>query len=242
MRTEMDDEKLAALRDDIVRNGLINPLSVKLKGERYEIVAGHRRFTALQMLGRESAEVRDFTADNVSHEAIKVSENFYKEDVNPADTAQYLAELVERDNLDIPQLIVMTGLSEPTINNYLDLYKGDPSVFAALRAGAIKIGHAKVLNGVKDATMRNYYLHYTVESTPPVNQLNNWIRQTAIDKMPMPEPAAPGADGDLASPVTIVEECCEICRSAQLAHLMRYAKVHKHCLEMVMDAIRKSEG
>jgi len=154
MRTEMDDDKLTALRDDIARKGLINPLSVKANGERFEIVAGHRRFVCCEALGHTTVEVRDWTGDKVSPEAIKVSENFYREDVNPADTAQFLAELVERDNLDIPQLIAMTGLSEPTINNYLDLYKGDPSVFAALRAGAIKIGHAKVLNGVKDATMR----------------------------------------------------------------------------------------
>ena len=237
MRSEMDDDKLRELADDIARNGLTNPVTLRPVGERYEITAGHRRYVAHQLLARAEIEARIIEETEFKAEMRKMSENLRREDVNPADMAVWLGELVDKFSPSIDDLKNASGLSEATINNYLDLLRGYPEVLEALRLGQIKIGHAQLLNKQKDAQLLRYWLDYAIKSTPPVTMLRNQIAMSPLEQMPAPAPIAEQQINDAAAAAGVVIESCQICDSNSLPHLMTFIKVHRHCYDMVRRAI-----
>lgn len=241
MRTEMDDDRMRELIASIEKDGLTNPIAVTQAGQRYMLIAGHRRLVAHRRMAREMIEVRDYTGEKVEVESIKFSENFSREDVSDADVAVWLADLVEKHNYDSERLMAITGKSENWISSRLALFNGDEMVFNALRAGQINLGTAAALNRFPD-DYRRQYLDVCISTTPPIKLVLDWL-----DKLKMMQQSAaiaqPDGDTGEAAPLAqgVVIECCEICGGDTLLHMMRYYKIHSHCFDMVQQAMRQAE-
>jgi ParB family chromosome partitioning protein len=95
VRTAMDEEKLVELANSIKLHGLIQPITVRKVGPRYEVIAGHRRLKACRRAGVALVpsivrEVNDAKADE-----LRMAENLYREDVNPVDEARYIRRMID---------------------------------------------------------------------------------------------------------------------------------------------------
>lgn len=237
MRTEMDDEKMAELMADIAANGLTNPIAVEKIGQRYKTIAGHRRLVAHRKLGKEMIEVRDYTGESYNPDAVKFGENFKREDISDADAAIWLSELVDKHNYDSERLIAITGKSENWISTRLALFHGNEQVFNALTRKQINLGTAALLNKFPPDYIPQY-LDVCINTTPPVRLVQDWLdtvkrlAAAPIDNQPTAEPGQQPA----VMPGLVIE-CCEICRSAELIHMMKFYKIHEHCFRMIMNAI-----
>lgn len=240
MRSSMNDDALRELAQSIASDGLINPISVCRIGERYEIKAGHRRFMACKMLGRDEVEVRDFTETGVTGEAIKCAENLYREDVNDADMADYLYDLQEHHGYTLEQFIAVTRKSEAWISARLKLYGGDKRVFDALREGSITLAHATLLNKFPD-DFRLMYLQNVIAQTPPVRVLQDWLRdvkQIVLGTAPVEQATAEQAP---AAPLPgFTMDKCALCDSSDRSWDMSFEKVHKQCLSEILKAIESA--
>jgi len=239
MRSDIDDGYLAELAEDIKRNGLINPVSVRQVGQRYEVIAGHCRTLACRALNLELIAVRDYTNDGTNPEAIKVAENVYRQDVSDADMALYLHDLVHKHNYDCEKLTAMTGKGEDWITRRLALIDGDKRIFDAVLNKKINLGTALVLNKFPEDYLA-MYLQLCIDTTPPTRLVQDWLAKLKAQVLQAVEPAQLSADNTPATPLPgVVVEACEICGGNQMPWEMKFIRVHNHCAKMIVDAVNK---
>ncbi len=120
-RKAFDAEALQALAEDIRQNGLINPIMVRPKGKRYELVAGERRLRAFRLLGRTTipAKVRELTDEQVLD--IMLAENLQRVDLNPIEEAHHLKRVLEVGKLTQTELGRRIGKSQEWVSQRLRL-------------------------------------------------------------------------------------------------------------------------
>lgn len=233
MRVEIPDDYLRSLAENIAANGLINPVSVERNGDRYTLGAGHCRYLAHKLLGRETIPANDFTGDGVNLEAIKVSENLCRHDISDAEMAVYMQELIDKHQYNLEQLMDITKRSEAWIATRLSLFRGDREVFDAMAAGKIKLSAAVVLNKFPDQ-FRHQYLHICIDSTPPARVIEGWL--TDLIKMGLPQQDLAVTDGAPAATELapgVVLNTCWVCLSDSLGWTMKFDPIHQHCKEMI---------
>ncbi len=151
-RRDMDPEKLKELSDSISAQGIIQPIIVrKINGDKYEIIAGERRWRAAQL-----AELRDVPVvvkdiDDRSVMAIALIENIQREDLNALEEAQALHRLQDEFELTHQQIAEAVGKSRTTVTNLLRLLELAGEVKTMLGKGLLEMGHARALLGLEEA-------------------------------------------------------------------------------------------
>jgi len=145
-RQVIDEEALQELADSIRAQGVMQPIVLRSVGEnRYEIIAGERRWRATQVAGLEKIpaivrEVNDETAV-----AMSLIENIQREDLNPMEEALALQRLIEDFDLTHQQVADAVGKSRTAVTNFLRLINLSPDVAQMLAQGDIEMGHARAL-------------------------------------------------------------------------------------------------
>jgi ParB family chromosome partitioning protein len=153
-RREFDAQKLNELAASIKEHGLVQPILVKPLGDRYQIVAGERRWRAAQLAGLTTvaAVVRSFS-DQEQME-IALIENLQREDLNPLEEAEAFRVLLDQFGLTQEELSRRLGKSRPQISNTLRLLHLPEPVRQLLRQGSLSMGHAKVLLSVEEGELQ----------------------------------------------------------------------------------------
>lgn len=243
-RSSMDDERMAQLVDDVrVKGVLVPPLVVRI-GDRYEVIAGHRRRIAAGRAGLVGMRCVIYPTRAAALEAAKFSENAFREDLNPADEAIYFNQLLERDcNGDVDQLCAQLGAKRSYVEGRLLLFGGDLAVFEALQRGEITIGVAHELNKCSDERYRRYLLHQAHVGGATISVVRGWIVDWQRSQMYQP---ADGEPAPAIAPSSAVPETnyftCIVCGGSDNVHTMRPLNVHQHCnlaiLQKVLAAYR----
>ena len=156
-RKYFDNAALNELASSIRNQGIIQPLLVRqLPGmpQRYEIVAGERRWRAARLAGL--TEVPVIVTEYSDKEAMTVAlvENLQREDLNPLEEAEALQALREAHSLSQEELAEQLGKSRSAVANALRLLQLPPSMQEGLIRGDLSAGHARALLGVTDAELR----------------------------------------------------------------------------------------
>jgi ParB family chromosome partitioning protein len=145
-RTRMDEQALAELAASIRSQGLMQPLLVRpTGGERYELIAGERRWRAAQMAGlaQVPALVREVPDDAAA--AMALIENIQREDLNPMEEAAGLQRLLDEFNMTHEQAADAVGRSRSATSNLLRLLKLAKPVQEMLMHARLEMGHARAL-------------------------------------------------------------------------------------------------
>jgi ParB family chromosome partitioning protein len=143
-RTQMDKASLDELAASIRAQGLMQPILVRPVGQdRYEIIAGERRWRAAQLAGL--ADVPTLIRDIPDENAMALIENIQRENLNPLEEALGLQRLVDEFSLTHQQAADAVGRSRPAASNLLRLLQLAPPVQDLLMQGAIDMGHARAL-------------------------------------------------------------------------------------------------
>ena len=148
-RKIFDDEAMAELSESIKEHGVLQPIIVRKKGAKYEIVVGERRFRASQLAGFDEipAVVRELNDQQMME--IAILENLQREDLNAIEEAEAYQNLMENLNLTQEQLAFRLGKSRPHIANHLRLLSLPIEVRNAISNGELSMGHGKALLGLK---------------------------------------------------------------------------------------------
>ena len=240
VRQGFDEQKLIELADDIKAHGLVQPIGVKRKGDRYEVIFGHRRRVALGMIHALKVPAMIWPDTGVSHEALKIKENKYREDVNPADEAVYLQELLQKEcGDDTDTLAALIGEKRTYVEDRLQLLRGDERVLEALRDEKITYTVARELNAIRDPEQRFRYLDAAVHGGATAKLARTWRleangftdRQEAAGVAPQPGPAAAIVAGE--SPYR-----CFCCGSDEDVHDLELVYMHRGCRRMTERALR----
>lgn len=153
-RTGFDEEGLDELADSIRRNGLLQPLVVRPAGSGWEIVAGERRFRALERLDWEKVPVvvRELTDDQML--VLALVENLQRENLSPLEEAVGYRQLIDGFGLTQQEVAVRVGKDRSTIANTLRLLSLPEPVRELLADGSITAGHARAILGLEEESDR----------------------------------------------------------------------------------------
>lgn len=150
-RSSMNDGSLADLRQSISEKGVLQPVIVRRKSGRFELVAGERRLRAAKLAKLKSIPAVVKTVSDSEALEIALVENLQREDLNPIDEARGYKELINRFNLTQEELAKKLARDRSTIANVLRLLNLPSQVKTALEEGKITMGHARALLGLDDA-------------------------------------------------------------------------------------------
>ena len=145
-RDTFDGEKLEALADSIRNHGIIQPITVRrLEGDRYQIIAGERRWRASRMAGLDELPARIVDADDREATVLALVENLQREDLNPVEQARGLRRLLEEYGCTQEGAAELVGCSRPALTNALRLLALPEPVLAMLEDGRLSAGHGRAL-------------------------------------------------------------------------------------------------
>ncbi len=158
-RKDINPEKLQELADSIKAQGVIQPIVVRQIGhEKYEIVAGERRWRAAQLAGLPQVPVVIKEIDDRAAMAIALIENIQREDLNPLEEAEALRRLLDEFEMTHQHIADAIGKSRATVTNLLRLIDLHPEVKKLLLSKQLEMGHARALlslDGPKQVAVAN---------------------------------------------------------------------------------------
>jgi ParB family chromosome partitioning protein len=148
-RQEIDLERLKELADSIKTYGVVQPVLVRPKDkDRYELIAGERRWRAARLAGLTEIPVVMRELDDRAALALALIENIQREDLTPLEQAQAMHRLLEEFGMTHQQLAEAVGKSRTTVTNLLRLLELQPAVKKMLAEGRLEMGHARALLGL----------------------------------------------------------------------------------------------
>lgn len=149
-RTQIDDGRIEELARSIRANGIIQPIVVRQVADRYEIVAGERRWRASRRAGllKVPVVVRDIPDDRLL--GVALIENIQREDLNPIEEAQAYRRLADEFHLTQEQIAEAVGKDRSSVANYVRLLRLPDPVRDAVASGALSMGHARALLALPD--------------------------------------------------------------------------------------------
>ena len=175
-RKVFDKSALEELAASIKTFGIIQPLIVLRSGNRYVIIAGERRFRAARIAGLTSVPcvVRELTPREMRE--IALIENLQREDLNPVEAAEGIAELIKSFNLTQDEAAERIGMGRPTVTNLLRLLTLNKEVLELVREGRLSGSHARCLVVVTDPEVQLYYANKAADNKMAVRELEQQIQ------------------------------------------------------------------
>lgn len=181
-RKNFDQEELKDLASSIKKYGIIQPLLLKKKEDKYEIIAGERRFRAagLADLERVPAIVKDISDDESSR--IAIIENIQRKDLNPVEEAMSYRHLLDSQDLTQKELADEIGKSRQYIGNTIRLLNLDPRVLKLLEEEKISTSHGKKLLSIKDGDKQYKEAMRIIQDSLPVNDNKKTVKRPRIQE------------------------------------------------------------
>lgn len=229
LRASIEEEPLNELAESIRQIGLLQPIVVRESGQKFEVIAGHRRLLASRIVGlpRVPCLVVDSGSDD-DVIAARLHENVFRSDISPVEEAALYAELFER-LLDVDLVAKLVKRSRAVVENRLNLLSGDREVLKTLQAGMISAGVAEQLNRVKHESTRRYLLEYAVRDGASIEKVRNWRLQYAdIDigsNAPQTEPITAPVPVDVNDGAAE----CYLCGRKDDQHEITWVPMHSSC-------------
>ncbi len=149
-RKNFEPEALAQLADSIAANGVLQPILVRQTGERYEIIAGERRFRGAKLAGLGEIPAIIVEADDLTAARYALIENLQREDLNPYEEAVAYDRLMKEFGLSQEEIAGQLGKSRSAVANSLRLLDLPEEVVKMLTDGIMTAGHGRTLLGLKD--------------------------------------------------------------------------------------------
>ncbi len=149
-RRQFDEAELAALSDSLRQHGMLQPVIVRLVGERYQLVAGERRLRAAIDARIHEIPVRVLDLDDQRVSELALVENLQREDLNALEKGAAFKAYLDRHGVTQEELATRLGIDRSTIANLIRLLELPASVQDAVRGKTITAGHARALLPLND--------------------------------------------------------------------------------------------
>ena len=176
-RRDFEPNALRELADSITAQGVIQPIVVRpIERDRYEIIAGERRWRASQIAGLNDIPVVIREVDEATAVAIGLIENIQRADLNPLEEAAALERLLVEFQLTHQQIAEAVGKSRTTITNLLRLLDLNPEVKRYVEQSQLEMGHARALLGLK-GPQQSFAARQVVKAGLSVRETERLVRK-----------------------------------------------------------------
>jgi ParB family chromosome partitioning protein len=146
-RSDFNKEALSDLADSIRAQGIVQPIVVRplAQGEKFEIIAGERRWRAAQLAGMQEVPTLVRRMDDQTAMCLSLIENIQRQDLNPMEQARALDRLLKEFQLTHEAVADAVGRSRSSVTNLLRLLELEPSVRKLVEQGKLEMGHARAI-------------------------------------------------------------------------------------------------
>lgn len=186
-RTRFDEESLARLSESVREHGIVQPILVRRKGDRYELIAGERRWRAAQQAGmlKIPAVVREVADSDLLE--IALTENVQREDLNPIEEANAYKKLIEQVGLTQDALAARFGRDRSYITNYIRLLKLPPDIQELVEAGRLSTGHARTILGLPHPDQQRRLARMVIEKEMSVRAAEAFVKKAVSGESSSPK-------------------------------------------------------
>jgi len=150
-RKNFNKKQMEELTNSIKERGIIQPIIVRKKSDKFEIIAGERRWQAAQNAGLHEVPIVEVQADDLKSLEFAIVENVQRDDLNPIEEANGYKRLIDEFNYDQEKVAKFIGKSRAHITNCLRLLSLPVEVIKFIEDQKLSQGHAKVLVGLENA-------------------------------------------------------------------------------------------
>lgn len=177
IRMEISSDRIVELAQSIAEQGLLQPITVRITGDRYEVVYGHRRFLAHQSL--EVSSIRAIVAVMTDKEAAvsRATENLAREDLTPIEEGATYKDLVEVHGLRVEQVAAKVGRSPVVVKRRMDLLRMPPALQKAVHEGKIGMSVAEELWPISSEPDLLYYLRFAIANGVTKDVARGWCKE-----------------------------------------------------------------
>ncbi len=201
-RDVFDEEGLVALTASVRELGVLQPILVRpLDGDRYELIAGERRWRAAKRAGLPTipAVVRAVDDEDSLEQALV--ENLHREDLNAIEEAAAYQQLVDEFSMTQEQVAARVGKSRSAVANALRLFQLPPSIQKLIIDGRLSAGHARALLGTPDRSFQESLAKRAADGGLTVREVEEAVRtRTELEGGPEPTSGASPAAKRLRPP------------------------------------------
>lgn len=236
VRDAISEEGLEELAFSMGKRNLINPITLRKKGERYEIKQGNRRYLAAKSLGwiTIKALVGETSDDDV--ELDMIHENLHREDMTPIEEAKAMKRLIEREGYDKATVARMASKSVGWVDSRLDLLAMPKELRDAVDCGAISIGGARELSKITDDVARAYYLDYAIKQGATATLCAFWRGRWEVEKT-VNDPRNAGAGSmELNPPPSEPLIKCWWCERDMPIRILNHLRTCPTCCDVLLKA------
>lgn len=185
-RVHFDEETLAELAASIAQLGVLQPILVRRVGEKYQLIAGERRWRAARRAGLVTVPAVVRTTDDVRSVEAALVENLHREDLTPLEEAAAYQQLIEDFELTHDEVAQRVGKSRSAVSNTMRLLGLPPGVQHLLADGKLSAGHARALLGTPDRALQERLARQAVSEGWSVRAVEEWVRTGGIAPRPAP--------------------------------------------------------
>lgn len=176
-RLSFDEKALNELAESIKQHGIIQPLIVRQLADKYEIIAGERRYKAATLAGLSTVPVIVTNLSDAKSSEVALVENIQRKNLSSIEEALSYKRKIDKDNLTQEQLAKLLGLSQSTVANRLRLLNLSNEVQDALLKEKISERHARSLLQISDKNKQNELLNRIITERLTVRQLDEIIKK-----------------------------------------------------------------
>ncbi len=184
MRTALDRDELFDLAENIKANGLINPITVRPVGNRYEVVAGHRRLSACKIAGKIKIACVVRTLDDKQTFEVMAAENLERADVDPVDEAIFITKYKEKTGKSDSEIAESVKRSVQWVQTRLAVGEMPEYMQAYLKSGELKLGVALALAQIDDERTCRLWTEIAVRDGANVRLAEHWLYEYNRQKLP----------------------------------------------------------
>ncbi len=185
-RTYFDETALNELAESIKVSGVVQPITVRQNGSRFQLITGERRWLASQRAGKKTVPAIVRQVSNEQAMEITIIENLQREDLNPVEQARAYERLAREFSLTQEQMAQRTGKDRSSVSNFLRLLKLPDEVLKFIESGKLSFGHAKALMGLDSPESILRLAQRAVQLSMSVRQVEG-----SVYNLMHPEAAAP---------------------------------------------------
>ncbi|MBI1808361.1 MAG: ParB/RepB/Spo0J family partition protein [Gemmatimonadetes bacterium] len=208
-RKEFDPAELADLESSIRTNGLLQPVTVRVAANGFELIAGERRFRAVQRVGwseipaivRGEDDVDDRTALTLA-----LVENLQRADLNPIEEAEGYQQLIAQFSLTQQEVADVVGKDRSTVANTLRMLALPAGVRRMVREGQLTLGHARALLALGDDHRMLELAKTVVTDGLSVREVERRVRESGTGRTRPAAPASSTAEAKRPPEVTRIED------------------------------------
>lgn len=204
-RLDFDESLLADLASSIRQFGMIQPVTVRRSGERYELVAGERRLRAAKLAAMEAVPVYILDVDDREMAELALTENIQRKDLNAIEKAVAFHNYIETYGGTHEELGKRLGVNRSTVTNLMRLLDLPEELQQAVRNDRLSSGHARAVLGLNDKSMQIEIAEQALKEGWNVRQIELHVQELIADTTPSPKEKATRTIGNAENDPQIKE-------------------------------------